>query len=145
MPLSQRALQFTISRAERPLPGWTMVNTRQAGRHPIGGLGGDDLLEELRPRDFARERTAVGNDQQDRDGNPDRKDRKRDGASQSVVAWTMAMATSAQSPWSRIAGPFDRADRRLADDNTLTPRLERAMQIADDLALHCPLGPMRGL
>src|SRR5262245_50436361 len=62
-----------------------------------------------------------------------------------LLQWTMAMATSAQSPWSRIAGPFDRADRRLADDNALTPRLECAMQIADDLALHCPLGLMRGL
>ena len=26
MPLSQRALQFTISRAKCPLPGWTIVN-----------------------------------------------------------------------------------------------------------------------
>jgi hypothetical protein len=33
----------------------------------------------------------------------------------------------------------------LADDDALTPRLERAMQIADELALHCPLRLIGGL
>jgi hypothetical protein len=67
-------------------------------------LGRDDLLRELRPdRNFAGEGAAVSGDQQNRDGNPCREDRKRDGAVSRLSLCTMAMATSVQSPWSRIA------------------------------------------
>jgi hypothetical protein len=43
MPLSQRALQFTISRAKCPLPGWTIVNASPSGcigtcRHEVHSL-----------------------------------------------------------------------------------------------------------
>jgi hypothetical protein len=95
-----------------------------------------DLLEQLRSdRDFARERTAVSGDQEDGHGNARGKDRERDDAGEPVVAMNHGDGNEGAKPLEQDRGPFDHADRRLADNDALTPCVQCPPQLVDNLAL----------
>src|SRR6476659_3370196 len=103
-------------------------------------LTGRHLPEELRSnRDFAGERVAIGGDQEDRKGNARGKQRECDAAGGTVVAVHQGNGDQRAERLEQQAGPFDRGQRRLADDDALAACLHCRLQCTDDLALRRPL------